>query len=100
MNGQHDHRGTASNTRGAIMTFIGCQVKGLLESALPLSRRDLAAGNKTIVFTCGWGLTFNRNGAYWVDSTDDIQVAIARLQREYADTTGRLEELFTLAGEA
>jgi hypothetical protein len=52
-----------SNTFECFRDVIGLKVVGVLKDAMPPSRRDLAAGTKTLVFEDGTGLTFAPNGS-------------------------------------
>jgi hypothetical protein len=72
---KHDH-GACSNKTDSIITFIGCKVSGVLT--------NVHRGGVTIVFACGWGLTFNSNGAYWTEGPDKIQSAREELREDLA----------------
>ena len=89
----------ASNTLGTLKFLRGCKVAGVIENALPLNAAANAAGNKTLVFDCGYGLTFSGSGSYWIESRGDVTAAIIQLQTRYRETAGRLAELLELAGD-
>lgn len=92
------HQGIASNTRDCFSTFIGCKVVGVLFDALPLTDRSLAAGNKTLVFDDGHGLTISSNGSYWTESPETIKRAIDQKKKELARTQDELSGVLQLAG--
>jgi|ERR1051325_864971 hypothetical protein len=94
---KHDHS-SGSNNSECFRTFIGCTVKGLLKNALPIGRPDLAAGCKTLVFECGWGLTIASNGSYWTESPEEIQRAIAIQKVRLAKTNHEIKHILELAG--
>lgn len=87
-----------SNTRGCFSCCIGRRVVGVLFDALPLGRRDLAAGNKTLVFEDGYGLTIATRGSYWTESKSDIAQAIDRKKAELDQTSAELKDVLELAG--
>lgn len=95
---EHDHHCTA-NTTQCFRTFIGCRIKGLLKNILPIGRPDLAAGNKTLVFECGWGLTIASNGSYWTESPNEIAKAISVTKDNLSNTKAEIEGVLGLAGE-
>lgn len=89
---------TTANTHACFSEFIGQKVVGTLFNALPASRRDIAAGTKTLVFEDGRGLTIASNGSYWVDSADEVQRAVGIRERELKATQGELAGLLEMAG--
>lgn len=91
--------GGASNTRGVIASLVGRKIVGVLTNALPVGRRDLAAGTKTIVLDCGHGLTFANNGSFWLDGKGEVARAIRLLRRDLERTAGEIGELLELAGQ-
>ena len=93
----HNH-GATSNTIGSFSTFIGCRLKGVLYDALPLGRLDLSRGTNTLVFECGWGLTFAGNGSYWVECPQEIAQAIRIRKGELAAAQRETEAIWELAG--
>ena len=88
----------ASNTTECLEEFIGRTVVGVLISALPVNRPDLARGTRTLVFGDGCGLTFNSNGAFWAESKEDINRALKERETELRKTQGCLEAVLRLAG--
>lgn len=76
----HDHGATA-NTLDSPQSFIGCKVSGVMRA---ISGRD---GGFTIVFDCGWGLTFSGKGAFWCETPDTVK-----------DAKRKLKELLRMAG--
>jgi hypothetical protein len=89
----------ASNTRDCFRAFVGQKVIGLLFNALPVNRRELAAGNKTLVFDDGRGLTIAANGSFWIDSADDVQRAIVIARNALHATQAELADVLALAGD-
>lgn len=94
----HEHGKAGSNNRNALLTFAGCIVKGVLIGTLAGHRGDFSQGSKTLVFECGWGLTFNSIGAYYPTNPETIQATIRDMQSKYRETAGQLEELLAMAG--
>lgn len=88
----------ASNTRDCFREAIGHTIVGVLFNALPINRRDLASGNKTLVFDDGTGLTISDNGSFWRESKSDIDRAIRLRERELRQSQQEIEEVLTLAG--
>ena len=95
----HLHGSVGSNNRKVFTTFVGCTVRGVLLSALPIGRKDLNAGTKTLVFECGWGLTIGSNGSHWTEQPEEIRRAIQIVSKELAGTQAALEGILELAGE-
>jgi len=89
----------ASNTKDCFREFVGKRIKGVLFDALPWSRLDLAAGTKTLVFEDGRGLTVASNGSFWIDSADDVKIAIDRVKRELKANQRDVKDVLKLAGE-
>lgn len=89
---------TASNTKQCFMDVIDLTVIGVLFDALPASRRDLAKGNKTLVFNDGTGLTISDNGTFWRESADEIARAIRIKGAELDETRRAIEAVMDLAG--
>lgn len=89
---------TTSNTRECFTTFKGQRLIGMLFNALPVSRRDLAAGTTTLIFEDGRGLTISSNGSYWVDAADEVKRAVEERQAELRATQGEIEGVLELAG--
>jgi hypothetical protein len=87
----------ASNTHDCFREFVGQKVIGLLFSALPWNRRDLAAGTKTLIFEDGRGLTIASNGSYWIESVEDVDTAVKYRQKELLATQRELAEVIELA---
>lgn len=87
-----------SNTRDCFSTFIGRQVVGVLFDALPVGRKDLAAGTKTLVFDDGRGLTISSKGTFWVESEREIERAIKSARKEMERTKADLAGVLELAG--
>lgn len=87
-----------SNTRDCFSCCIGRRVVGVLFDALPLSRRDLASGNKTLIFEDGYGLTISSSGSYWTETKDEIAQAIRRKRDELDQRSTEIEQVLALAG--
>jgi hypothetical protein len=85
----HKH-GVTSNTDEVFRTFIGCGIRGLIKETC----------ERTLVFDCGWGLTFNtEHGSYWTESPDEIERKLYHAKRALADSKTELEGILKLAGE-
>jgi hypothetical protein len=80
-----------ANSRECILELRGRNVVGVLQSGLPLNRPDLSLGTTTIIFDDGSGLSFT--GAFWTESKNDVEAALANLRR-------RMEEAGALAADA
>lgn len=89
---------SAANTRECFSEFIGRSVVGVLSDALPPHDHRLAAGNKTLVFDDGRGLTISRNGAHWIENKASIDSAIEAKRRELQRVQGELADALKLAG--
>lgn len=87
-----------ANTRDCIRGFIGQKVVGVLFDTLPLNRKDLARGTKTLIFEDGRGLTFSDNGSYWPESAEEVKRAVEQTRRHLETTQRELEGVLTLAG--
>jgi len=85
---EHNHA-TTSNTDEVFKTFIGCEVKGLLQDG------DVAI----LVFKCGWGLAFHSNGSHWTECPTEMQRLLSNAKSQLEDTQKELEHLLKLAGE-
>lgn len=79
MKSKHDHAST-SNCREAVITFIGCTVKGVLTGVR--ERGSRRSSMFTIVFDCGWGLTVLGNGSHFVETPETINNHVADLKKE------------------
>ncbi len=90
----------AANTHACFSEFIGRKVVGTLFNALPVSRRDIAAGTKTLVFDDGRGLTIASNGSYWIESADEVRRAVEVRERELLTTQTELAGVLSLAGRS
>ena len=88
----------ASNTRECFSECVGRRIIGVLFHALPVGRRDLAAGTKTLVFDDGTGLTFTGNGAYWQEPADEIARAVAERRRALDAAKNEIADVLALAG--
>ncbi len=93
---EHEHS-CCSNNNGCFTTFIGCRVVGVLKNALPLGRADLACGNRTLVFECGWGLTIANNGSCWIESPSEIESAANKVADHLKETIAALKGVLQLA---
>lgn len=61
----HKHHPVA-NTPEVFSSFVGCCVKGVV-------RQD---SETTLVFDCGWGLTFNHeHGSFWAETPEKRSAA-------------------------
>ena len=88
---EHTHNAVA-NTDEVFSTFIGCRVKGMLHAEV---------GEIIIlVFSCGWGLAFNSNGAHWTENPEDVQKIILHSRKALYNARQELERLLELAGES
>ena len=88
----------ASNTRECFIDCIGLKVSGVLFDALPLSRRDLRAGKRTLLFEDGTGLSISANGSFWRESKNDIFGAIREKEAELASASNEHRAVLELAG--
>lgn len=88
----------ASNTRDCFSEFIGQKVVGCLFDALPVSRRDIASGTKTLVFEDGRGLTISSKGTFWIESKNEVDSAIRAKKQELAATQKEIAGVLELAG--
>ena len=87
-----------SNTHECFSICVGRKVVGVLFDALPLSRRDLATGNKTLVFEDGYGLTISSSGSDWTETRDDVAAAIRRKRDDLGRNQREIEQVLSLAG--
>lgn len=88
----------ASNTFECFRECIGLRVVGVLKDALPVNRRDLNRGTKTLVFEDGSGLTVASNGSYWRESKEQIDRAIAVRKRELDALQTDVRDVLETAG--
>ena len=88
---------TASNTRDCFRACIGKRVVGLLFDTLPLGRPDLSAGNKTVIFDDGSGLTISSNGSYWLEVEEHIAEGIKSKKRALELVKQDIQEVVDLA---
>lgn len=88
----------ASNTPACFEEFINQKMVGVLYDALPVNRRDLAAGTKTLIFEDGRGLTITSSGAYWIDAAEEVNRAIVQLHEELQRTKARIANVLKVAG--
>jgi hypothetical protein len=88
----------ASNTRDCFRYLIGREVKGVLFDALPVNRRDPAAGTKTLILDNGEGLTVTSKGTYWIDAAEDVAQAIRAKKRELVQLSEELQRVLEAAG--
>jgi hypothetical protein len=88
----------ASNSAECLRELSGRTIVGILQDAMPPHRPDLAQGTKTLVLDDGTGFTFTRNGAFWRETSDNIDRAIRREKQRLADAIGETAELLKLAG--
>ena len=89
---------TASNNPECFRAFVGKTVKGVLFDALPLNNPEISSGSNTLVFDDGRGLTITHNGAFWVDSKNDVQRAVDQRLKKLRDVKFELEETLEIAG--
>lgn len=90
---------SAANTRECIEDIIDRRVVGCLFDALPVGRKDLARGTRTLILDDGTGFTFTSNGSFWRESAEDVARAVAAVQREWLATKRNLEGVLALAGQ-
>src|SRR5690348_14170268 len=88
----------ASNTHDCFRAFIGQRCVGVMFDALPVNRRDIASGTKTLVFEDGRGLTVAANGSYWIESAEDVGRAVSQRREDLARMQLDLVEVLSLAG--
>lgn len=88
----------AANTKECFSEFIGQKVVGVLFDAVPVSRMDLAIGNKTLIFEDGRGLTISSKGTYWIETAEDIAAAARKTARHLRDVEKHLAGVLDLAG--
>lgn len=89
---------TTANTRECFSEFVGQKVVGVLFDALPLSRADLRAGTKTLIFEDGRGLHIHSNGSFGIVTKEDVDSAIRATQRRIEATQRDLAGVLDLAG--
>jgi hypothetical protein len=89
----------SANTKDCFRECIGRTVVGVLFDALPVNRRDIAAGTKTLVLDDGRGLTIASNGSFWIDSAEEVARAIRSKRQQLAATQSELEGVLELAGD-
>lgn len=89
--------GTA-NTKDCVRAIIGRKVIGVLFDALPMNRRDLSQGNKTLIFEDGTGFTFSDRGTFWLENASDIDRAIAKTELELRLRQSDLKDVLAVAG--
>jgi hypothetical protein len=87
-----------ANTDECFSICIGRRVIGVLFDALPVNRRDIAAGTKTLVFEDGYGLTISSAGSFWTEDKDEIARAIRYKREELSKTSAEIEGVLALAG--
>ena len=87
-----------SNTADVFRYAIGRTIIGVLRSALPVSRPDLAKGNKTLVFDDGTALTMTSGGAYRIERAEDVDRAVKRTQQKLDDAMRDYQAILDLAG--
>lgn len=88
---------TTSNTLDCFRYCVGKTVKGVLFNALPLRRRDLSRGSKTLIFNDGTGLTISSSGSFWIDSAEDVRLAIKETKDRLEVNQKELSEVLELA---
>ena len=88
----------ASNTADCFRSTVGETVRGVLFDALPLGRRDLACGTKTLIFEGGWGLTISSNGSYWLETKEAITRAVSIQEKRLAALERETRDVLALAG--
>ena len=87
-----------SNTRDCFREVIGKRVTGVLFDALPRGDVSLRNGNNTLIFEDRTGLTLRNNGAYWLESPDDINRAVFARVAELQQAKDELEEALRADG--
>lgn len=88
----------ASNTPDCFSEFIGQKVVGALFNALPVNRKDLSRGTKTLIFEDGRGLTISSIGTYWIENAEEITRAVRATERKLKATQRELAGVLDLAG--
>lgn len=87
-----------SNARDCFSECVGHKVVGVLFDALPVGRRDLSGGTKTLVFENGQGLTISARGFYWIESAEEVRRAVRSKRAELDRVQGEIEGVLALAG--
>lgn len=90
----------AANTQNCVRAIVGKKIVGVMFDALPVQRRDLASGNKTLVFDDGSGFTFTSGGAFWLENADDVARAVALKRDELEAVQRDIQDVLDLAGTA
>lgn len=88
----------ASNTKDCFRECIGKKVIGVLFDALPRNRKDLSAGTKTLVFDDKTGLTITSEGAFWLETKEEIEFAVHERRRELESCKREIEDVLQVAG--
>lgn len=89
---------STANTHDCIRDFIGKTVVGVLFDALPVNRRDLASGNKTLVFDDTTGFTFSSEGTFWSETAKDIARAVQKKHDELHLVEQEIRDVLIVAG--
>lgn len=83
----------ASNTQQCFQECVGLKVVGVIYNALPRHRRDLAQGNKTLIFDDGTGLTISDRGSFWREPVDEIRAALNARMSDLTEAQATLDRL-------
>ncbi len=89
---------STANTHDCIRGLIGKTIVGVLFNALPTNRRDLASGNKTLVFEDGTGFTFSSKGTFWSETATDIARAVNTKHEELRLVEQDIRDVLVVAG--
>jgi hypothetical protein len=84
---------TVANTKDCFRECIGKRVVGVLFDALPLNRYSIA-GSKTLLFDDGSGLTICSNGAFWLESSENIKRAVEEARAKLLQVQSDLKNVF------
>ncbi len=87
---------SAANTSDCIRDLMGKTIVGVLFN--PVNRRDLATGNKTLVFDDGTGFTFSSSGTFWSETAKDIARAVNEKQGELRLVEQEIRDVLVVAG--
>lgn len=88
----------ASNTSDCFRASIGKKVVGFYERGEYSGVLECTLTKRTLVFDDGTGLTFCSNGAYWLESAEEVRRAIAVVKGELDRTERGLRDVLALAG--
>lgn len=88
----------ASNTKECMLELVGHQVIGVLIGAFPLHNQSIAKGTRSFILDDGRAFTFNTNGAFWIESADDVRRAVEKRQQELQEAMVAYEAVLAMSG--